>query len=116
MQQHLRQNDPLLSAESELGRALAECRAKLEHELGLVHDGRSYEPVVGALHDAVADFAAISRRLALPPERVLVIFKTTMHTLAATERWRLAERDALTRNLVHLAIEAYYRDGDGNGA
>jgi hypothetical protein len=94
--------------ETELTRALLECRTRMEAELSRMRNGSKSDGAVDALRGVVTDFAYVARRAGVPPERVLVLFKATVHALTAIQPWDVVERDALSRDLVQLTIEAYY--------
>ncbi|HKW46959.1 MAG TPA: hypothetical protein VJN70_05920 [Gemmatimonadaceae bacterium] len=62
-----------------------------------------------ALKHAVQRICIDARRSDLPPERLLVAFKTAMHTLPAVQRLtRGPDRDDFVRRLVSLCIDEYY--------
>jgi hypothetical protein len=94
--------------DTELTRALLECRSRMEAELARRHDGKSIDGAIDALRGVVTDFAYVARRSGVPPEQALVLFKSTVNAVTAIERWNVIERDALSRDLVQLTIEAYY--------
>jgi hypothetical protein len=109
-------DDPALAAhELEVARALGACRARLEVSLSGLQEDLPRRGALDGLQSAVAGFASLTRRLDMPPERVIVLFKRMVRDLAAIQRWRSTEREALTGELVQVMIEAYYagprRDG-----
>jgi hypothetical protein len=99
---------------TELAQALTECRSIMETELAAVHDGSDTVHLSHQLRDVVARFAALSRQSELAPEHAVVLFKTTLHELRTTSGWPTMEREALTRELVPILIQAYYGEEDSS--
>lgn len=104
----------------QVARALGACRARLETSLSVLREDLPRRGALEALQGAVAGFASLTRRLDMPPERVIVLFKRMVRDLAAIQQWRTTEREALTGELVQIMIEAYYagpgRDGRSDGS
>jgi hypothetical protein len=82
--------------------ALIVCGKELTRSVGKA-DGvgprRSVEAMVRA-----------ARQANMPPERTLAAFKKLLRTLPEIERLPLDDRSETTRQLVQLAIDAYYDD------
>jgi hypothetical protein len=86
--------------------ALANCRVALDRRLAR-SDGH-----VG-LRDQIADFAHTARRLEVPPERLLVVFKTMVSRLPAVERKPVDLRNDFMNAATAALIDAYFGNADG---
>lgn len=94
-----------------LADALDRCRAELEVRVPGVLTGEFSIGALASLRDPVAQFAVVASREKLPPERALVMFKKMIGQLADIERCPVEQRELLHRQLVEMAIEAYFGDG-----
>ena len=100
------QNPPV---EGELTRALIACRERVDASLPRMNGDAL--GVDDAIRDVVCAFGALSRRRGVPPEHMLVMFKSAMRELTTAERWTTMDVDALNAALVPTLIEAYYTQG-----
>jgi hypothetical protein len=91
--------------------ALDECRATLDTRLvalgGNWSDGHSSEEV----RKAVRQLASKANGFNIPPERMIAVFKDMLKSLPAVDRSDPGSRSEITRQLVQVAIEAYYPQG-----
>lgn len=99
----------------DLTQALSHCRSSLELRLSIVREDEPLNGALDVLRADVSDFASRSRRLDVPPERVLVSFKDMVRHLPAVQRWDPIARDAVMRELVQMTIEAYYSNDQSDG-
>lgn len=96
--------------------ALSVCREHLAVSLTRLREDSPRERAMDSLRSAIAEFARVTRRIDMPPERVIVVFKLMVRDLSPIQPWRVTARDALTSQLVEMMIEAYYAGrGDGDG-
>jgi hypothetical protein len=84
-----------------LDAALAECRLGLKGRVG----GTTVDDTTRA---CASTFVNAARKLNVPPERVLVIFKNMILELPEVSRLRADERMETTRMFVQIAIDVYY--------
>ena len=104
------------AARTAVAEALSVCREQLAVSLSQLREDSPRERAMDSLRSAIAEFARVTRRIDMPPERVIVVFKMMVRDLSPIQPWRVTERDELTGELVQMMIEAYYAGrGDGDG-
>jgi hypothetical protein len=94
--------------------ALSDFRTALERNLSELREDTPRRTALESVREPMAHFAAVTAEHEVPPERMIVMLKRMLRELPVIRRWRDAERENISHELVQMTIASYY-DADGNG-